>query len=71
MNPRGYKTVEEAYVHTFKSWNETVRPADIVFNLGDWVVGAGTNSLNVTKEINELHDYYTGKEFYEKNKKSK
>ena len=51
LNPRGYKDVEEAYSHLFKSWNETVNPNDIVFNLGDWVVGAGTNSLTTAKEM--------------------
>lgn len=51
LEPRGYKTADEAYSHIFKSWNETVRPTDVVFNLGDFVVGAGTNSLEVTKEL--------------------
>lgn len=51
LNPRGYKDVNEAYIHLFQSWNETVDPNDIVFNLGDWVVGAGTDSVKVAKEM--------------------
>lgn len=51
LNPRGYKDVHEAYVHLFQAWNETVGPNDIVFNLGDWVVGAGTDSVKIAKEM--------------------
>jgi calcineurin-like phosphoesterase family protein len=51
LNPRGYKTAKEAYEDIFNQWNAVVAPEDIVFNLGDLVVGAGTNSEQVANEM--------------------
>jgi calcineurin-like phosphoesterase family protein len=51
LNPRQYKTIEEAMEHTFEMLRQTIGPDDIVFNLGDAVVGAGFESTNLAKRI--------------------
>lgn len=40
LGPRKYANVTEAYEHTFKMLHEHIGPNDIVFNLGDAVIGA-------------------------------
>lgn len=44
LNPRGYKDVNAAMEHTLETLRATIGPDDIVFNLGDLVVGAGKES---------------------------
>jgi len=51
LNPRGYKTADEAKEHIIQEWNKVVGHDDVVFNLGDLVVGAGNNSVFEAKEI--------------------
>lgn len=51
LNPRGYKTANEAYSDIFTQWNSVVGVNDAVFLLGDVVVGAGVDSLSVANEL--------------------
>ena len=51
LGPRGFKTAEEAKEALIKNWNEKVSNNDTVFLLGDTVVGAGTNGLEVFNEL--------------------
>ena len=51
LNPRKYASAEIAYESMIKSWNDVVGVNDIVFNLGDIVVGAGADSVAVFKEL--------------------
>lgn len=51
LKPRKYVDAELAYEAMIKAWNDVVAPNDIVFNLGDMVVGAGTESIQVFKEL--------------------
>lgn len=44
LNPRGYKNVEEAKSDTIRAWNDIVTENDVVFNIGDIVLGAGQES---------------------------
>lgn len=51
LNPRGYKDAVEAEEHIIQEWNKIVGHDDIVFNLGDLVVGAGSESVDAAKNI--------------------
>lgn len=61
LKPRGYTTIQEAEDHTRKTLYETLLPTDVLFNLGDAVIGAGDNSLRYATEITNLpckHQYF-------------
>jgi calcineurin-like phosphoesterase family protein len=61
LGPRGYSNIEEALKHQWQMLNEHIGPNDIVFNLGDVVIGAGPNSLDYAKRIVYLpckHQYF-------------
>lgn len=61
LGPRGYSNIEEALKHQWQMLNEHIGPNDIVFNLGDAVIGAGANSLDYAKRIVHLtckHQYF-------------
>lgn len=61
LNPRNYTNVDEALAHTWFMLNETIKPDDIVFNLGDAVIGAGERSVEYAKRLVHLnckHQYY-------------
>ena len=51
LGPRNYSNINEAYEHTHKMLDEHIGPNDIVFNLGDVVIGAFDNSLAYAKRI--------------------
>ena len=50
LNPRGYANINEAYDKTFDAL-KVIGPNDIVFNLGDAVVGAGINSIELARRL--------------------
>ena len=54
LNPRGYCNVQEAMTHTWKTLTETIGVDDIVFDLGDLVVGGGINTLEYTNKLIRL-----------------
>jgi calcineurin-like phosphoesterase family protein len=54
LKPRNYSDIQEALNDTWKVIGETIGPDDIVFNLGDPVVGAGPNSLDYAKRLIHL-----------------
>jgi calcineurin-like phosphoesterase family protein len=61
LNPREYTNVEEALIHQWLMIQETINPEDIVFNLGDAIVGAGLSAEMFTKRLLFLpcrHHYY-------------
>lgn len=61
LKPRGYATIQEAEDHTRKTLYDTLQPDDVLFNLGDAVIGAGDNSLKYATEITNLpcrHQYF-------------
>ncbi len=51
LGPRGYKEIEEAKKDFKAKWNENIGPNDIVFNLGDLIVGAGDGTRAAMYEI--------------------
>jgi calcineurin-like phosphoesterase family protein len=51
LDPRDYTNVDEAMAHTWLMLQETIKPEDIVFHLGDAVVGAGLNGDAYTKRL--------------------
>ena len=51
LGPRNYKDINEAYQHTHQMIQEYVGPNDILFNLGDMVIGARENSLSYAQRI--------------------
>jgi len=51
LNPRKYQNINEAYQHTHEMIQEYVGPNDILFNLGDMVIGAKDNSLSYAQRI--------------------
>jgi calcineurin-like phosphoesterase family protein len=51
LNPRQYSNVNEAYQHTHEMIQQYVGPNDILFNLGDMVIGAGENSLAYAQRV--------------------
>jgi calcineurin-like phosphoesterase family protein len=60
LGPRKYQNVSEAYNHTHEML-KMIGPDDILFNLGDMVIGAGANSMEYAKRIVYLpckHQYF-------------
>lgn len=51
LTPRDYTNVDEALAHQWLMLQETIKPDDIVFNLGDAIVGAGPDSEAFTKRL--------------------
>jgi len=51
LNPRNYTNVTEAMAHTWLMLQDSIGPNDIVFNLGDAVIGAGMNSTTYAKRV--------------------
>jgi calcineurin-like phosphoesterase family protein len=51
IGPRGYPTVQDAMKDTKEKWMQYIGPNDIVFNLGDIVVGAGQDTRAVLYEL--------------------
>lgn len=51
LRPRKYGNIKEAYQHTHEMIQEHVGPNDILFNLGDVVIGAGDSSLSYAQRI--------------------
>lgn len=61
LNPRDYTNVDEALAHQWLMLQETIKPEDIVFNLGDAVIGAAEKSIDYAKRVVHLpckHQYY-------------
>lgn len=54
LGPRGYTNVDEALAHQWLMLTETIKPTDIVFNLGDAVIGAGERSVEYAKRVVHL-----------------
>lgn len=48
---RGFKNVDEHDETLIKTWNERVRPQDVVFHLGDHILGAGRDAKTVFENI--------------------
>ena len=51
LGPRNYQNINEAYTHTHQMIQEYVGPNDILFNLGDMVIGARENSLSYAQRV--------------------
>lgn len=51
LDPRGYKTLNEAQEDTRHKWKQYVGPDDIIFNLGDQIIGAGANTKQYTYDL--------------------
>ena len=51
LNPRNYTNVDEALAHQWLMLTETIKPEDIVFNLGDAVIGAAERSVEYAKRV--------------------
>jgi calcineurin-like phosphoesterase family protein len=64
LDNRGYSgmSVGDVYEKMIQTWNERVGPADIVFNLGDFVLGAGELSYDYATDLisrlNCFHHYF-------------
>jgi len=54
LEPRRYNNVREAMEHTWTALTQTVGSNDIIFNLGDLVIGAGINSLEYANKLIRL-----------------
>lgn len=64
LDKRGYAgwNINDVYEDMIKIWNKFVGKDDVVFNLGDMVVGAGVNSYdvatNLISRLNCQHHYF-------------
>lgn len=61
LDPRGYADIREALSHTWQTLRNTIGANDVVFNLGDPVIGAGANSVEYAKQLVHLpckHQYF-------------
>ena len=61
LGPRGYGTLTEAMQDLKDKWKQYVGPNDIVFNLGDLIVGAADNTTSAMYEMLALpcaHHYF-------------
>ena len=61
INPRQYTTIDEAMTHTRETIYGQLRPDDILFNLGDAVIGAGEKTMEYANEIANFpcgHQYF-------------
>ena len=54
LTPRCYNNIQEAMEHTWQTLIETVGINDIIFNLGDLIVGAGINATEYTNKLIRL-----------------
>lgn len=76
LGPRGYGTLTEAIQDLKQKWTQYISPEDIVFNLGDLIVGAGDKTTDAMYEMLALpcaHHYFISgnhnagvQEFYDK-----
>ena len=51
-SPRGFKSVEENDTEIIKRWNEVVKPEDIVYHLGDVILGDNAHGIECLKQLN-------------------
>jgi calcineurin-like phosphoesterase family protein len=61
LNPRGYANVDEALTHQWLMLNEYIGSNDIVFNLGDMVIGAMDRAREYASRVvhmNCKHQYF-------------
>lgn len=61
LGPRNYGTLNEAMQDLKQKWKQYVSPQDIVFNLGDLIVGAGDKTTEAMYEMLALpcaHHYF-------------
>ena len=61
LGPRNYSSINEAIDHQWQMMNEHIGPNDIVFNLGDVVIGAYDKSLEYAKRVVHMpckHQYF-------------
>ena len=54
LTPRNYNRVEDAMQHTWRTLREAIGENDIVFNLGDLVIGAGLNTIDYAWKLISL-----------------
>lgn len=54
LGPRNYSSINEAIDHQWQMMNEHIGPNDIVFNLGDAVIGAYDKSLEYAKRVVQI-----------------
>ena len=50
--PRGFNSVDEMNNEIIKRWNEKVQPEDIVYHLGDVMLGDNEVGENLLKQLN-------------------
>lgn len=61
LGPRNYNNINEAIDHQWQMMNEHIGPNDVVFNLGDAVIGAYDKSLEYAKRVVHMpckHQYF-------------
>ena len=53
---RGYCSIQEHDEDLIKKWNERIKPDDIVYHLGDVIMGEAEHWLECLKKLNgEIH----------------
>lgn len=50
--PRGFSSVEEMNEAIIENWNSVVKPGDIVYHLGDIMLGDNEAGINCIKQLN-------------------
>ena len=50
--PRGFNNVEEMNETLIQNWNEMVRPSDLIYVLGDFMMGRTDESIEYIKRLN-------------------
>ena len=50
--PRGFKTIEEHDKEIITNWNSVIDPEDIVFHLGDMMLGDQEHGIECLKQLN-------------------
>ena len=50
--PRGFTNSQEHDEAVIKNWNETVSPDDIVYHLGDLMLGDNAHGIECVKRLN-------------------
>lgn len=58
---RGFASVDEHNKTLIDTWNNRVRPQDVVINLGDFILGAGEKSR---EKLDELLGVLNGRQYY-------
>lgn len=61
IDPRNYKTLKEAMDDTRQKWKQYISPNDVVINLGDQIVGAGSFTTQYVHDLLSLpyaHQYF-------------